>query len=91
MEKNLETYVTFDAFSCLFWKHMLRLMHFGVYFERILRIKWLFSYRNNYSIVITLNEKWLFSYRNNDISCTHAWGADVLEEKRRFGASWCIF
>ena len=30
---------------------MLRLMRFGVYFERILKIKWLFSYRNNYSIV----------------------------------------
>ena len=24
---------------------------FGVYFKRILKIKWLFSYRNNYSIV----------------------------------------
>ena len=30
---------------------MLRLMRFGVYFERILKMKWLFSYRNNYSIV----------------------------------------
>ena len=56
-----------------FFENMLRLMHFGVYFERILKIKLLFSYRNNYSIV-TLNEKWLFSYRNNDISCTHARG-----------------
>ena len=24
---------------------------FGVYFERILKIKWLFSYRKNYSLV----------------------------------------
>ena len=31
---------------------MLRLMHFGVYFERILKMKWLFSYRDNYCIVI---------------------------------------
>ena len=30
--------------------NMLRLMHFGAYFERILKIKWLFSYRNNSSI-----------------------------------------
>ena len=33
------------------FENMLRLMRFGVYFERILKIKWLFSYRNNYSIV----------------------------------------
>ena len=32
-------------------QNMLRLMRFGVYFKRILKIKWLFSYRNNYSIV----------------------------------------
>ena len=29
------------------FENMLRLMRFGVYFERILKIKWLFSYRNN--------------------------------------------
>ena len=34
-----------------FLKTVLRLMSFGVYFERILKIKWLFSYRNNYDIV----------------------------------------
>ena len=34
---------------------MLRLMRFGVYFERILKIKWLFSYRYNYSIVTRIN------------------------------------
>ena len=27
-------------------------MRFGVYFERILKIKWLFSNRNDYSISI---------------------------------------
>ena len=30
---------------------MLLFMRFGVYFKRILKMKWLFSYRNNYSIV----------------------------------------
>ena len=33
------------------FENMLRLMRFGIYFERILKIKWLFSYRHNYSIV----------------------------------------
>ena len=33
------------------FENMLRLMRFGVYIERILKIKWFFSYRNNYSIV----------------------------------------
>ena len=33
-----------------FLKHE-RLMRFDVYVKRILKIKWLFSYRNNYSIV----------------------------------------
>ena len=33
------------------FENMLRLMRFGVYFERILIIKRLFSYGNNYSIV----------------------------------------
>ena len=32
------------------FENMLRLMRFGVYFEITLKIKWLFSYRNNYSI-----------------------------------------
>ena len=54
-------------------------MRFGVYFERILKIKWLFSYRNKYSIA-TLNGKWLFSYRNNDISCTDARGHAPQQE-----------
>ena len=29
------------------FENVLRLLRFGVYFERILKIKWLFSYRNN--------------------------------------------
>ena len=29
---------------------MLRLMRFGVYFEIILKLKWLLSQRNNYSL-----------------------------------------
>ena len=29
------------------FENMLRSMHFGVHIERILKIKWLFSYRNN--------------------------------------------
>ena len=33
------------------FENMLRFMRFGVYFERILKMKWLSSYRNNYSIV----------------------------------------
>ena len=33
------------------FENMLRLMRFDVYFERILKVKWLFSYKNNYSIV----------------------------------------
>ena len=32
------------------FENMLRLMRFGVHFEITLKIKWLFSYRNNYSI-----------------------------------------
>ena len=31
--------------------NMLRLLRFGVYFKRILKINRLFSHRNNYSIV----------------------------------------
>ena len=42
--------------TCLLWgnsheeifENILRLMRFGVYFERILNKKWLFSCRNNY-------------------------------------------
>ena len=30
---------------------MIRLMRFGVYFEKNLKIKWLFLYRNIYNIV----------------------------------------
>ena len=33
------------------FENMLRLVRFGVYFEKILKIKWLFLHRNNYSIV----------------------------------------
>ena len=29
------------------FENILHLKRFGVYFERILKIKWLFSYRNN--------------------------------------------
>ena len=63
---------------------MLRLMSFGVYFERILKIKWLFSYRNNYSIVTR-------------IICFRGSGADVTRENyenlMRFGVyliRWCL-
>ena len=50
------------------FENMLRLMHFGVYFERILDIKWLFSYRNNdiiavrmlgwFEVICSLKKKW---------------------------------
>ena len=60
-------------------ENMLRLMRFGVYFERILKIKGLFSYRNNYSIVTR-------------IYALGAWG-HMLPEKimKIYGAVWCIF
>ena len=40
------------------FENMLRLMRFGVYFERILKMKWLFSYRNNYSIATRIYALW---------------------------------
>ena len=63
---------------------MLRLMRFGVYFERILKMKWLFSYRNNYSIIVTR------------ILCLGAWGPayvtrENFENMMQFGGFWCIF
>ena len=62
---------------------MLQLMRFGVYFERILKIKWLFSYRNNYSIVTR-------------IYALGAWGLayvtrENFENMMQFGAYWGIF
>ena len=61
---------------------MSRLMrNFGVYFERILKIKWLFSYRNNYSIVTR-------------IICFRGSGAHVARENYenmvQFGEFWCM-
>ena len=32
---------------CNFFKNMLQLKHFGLYYERILNSNWLLSYRNN--------------------------------------------
>ena len=40
-----------EYYSWRNFENMLRLMRFGVYFKKFLKIKWLFSYRNNYSIV----------------------------------------
>ena len=36
--------------------------YFGVYFEQFLKIKWLFSYRNNYSIVTRIYALWARGY-----------------------------
>ena len=33
-------------------------MRFGAYFEIFLKIKWLFSYRNNYSLVTRIYALW---------------------------------
>ena len=41
------------------FENMLRLMRFGVYFERILKIYWLFSNRNNYSLVTRIYALWI--------------------------------
>ena len=67
------------------FENMLRLMRFGVYFERILKIKWLFSYRNNDSI---------YSYTH--IYALGAWvpayvTRENFENMMQFGAFWCIF
>ena len=63
---------------------MLRLMSFGVYFERILKVKWLFSYKNNYSIVTriyALGANWGPAYVTRE----------NLKNMMQFGAFWCIF
>ena len=65
------------------FENMLRLMSFGVYFERILKIKWLFSYQNSYSIITR-------------IYALVAWGPayvtiENFENMMQFGAFWCIF
>ena len=61
------------------FENMLRSMRFGVYFERILKMKWLFSYRNN-------------SYTH---ICFRGSGAHVTRENYenivQFGVFWCIF
>ena len=65
------------------FENMLRLMRFRVYFERILKIKWLCSYRNNYSIVTR-------------IYALRVWGPayvkrENFENMMQFGAFWCLF
>ena len=63
------------------FENMLRLMRFGVYFEKNLKIRWLFSYRNNYSIVtriICFRGSWAYVTRKN------------YENMVQFGAFWCI-
>ena len=65
------------------FENMLRLMRFGVYFERILKIKWLFLYRNNYSIV---TRKYALGDRG------HMYVTRKNHENMvQFGALWCIF
>ena len=64
-------------------ENMLRLMRFGIYFDRILKIKWLFLYRNNYSIATR-------------IYALGAWGPAYVTRKKfenmmQFRAFWCIF
>ena len=63
------------------FEKILRLMRFDVYFERILKIEWLFSYRNNYNIIIRI--------------CFRGLGAHVTRENcenmMQSGAFWCIF
>ena len=62
---------------------MLRLMRFGVYFERNLQIKWLFSYRNNYSILVVTRIYALWARR------TYV-SRENYENMMQFGAFWCI-
>ena len=62
------------------FENMLRLMCFGVYFERILKIKWLFSYRNNYSIITRI-------YALGD----RGHMGKNYENMVQFGAFWCLF
>ena len=62
---------------------MLQLMRFGVYFERILKIKWVFSYRNNYSIVTRI-------YALGALGPTYV-TRENFKNMMQFGAFWCIF
>ena len=63
------------------FENMLRLMRFGVYFERTLKIKWLFSYRNNYSIVTRI-----FALGARGHVTRENFG-----NMMQFGAFWCIY
>ena len=61
---------------------MLRLMRFGVYFEKKMKVEWLFLYKNNYGIVTR-------------IYALGAWGPayvtrKFLEIMMQFVAFWCI-
>ena len=67
------------------FENMLRLMCFGVYFERILQIKWLFSYRNNYSIVTRI-----YALVARGQSGAHV-TRENYENMVQFGAFWRIF
>ena len=55
-------------------------MRFGVYFERILKIKWLFSYRNNYNIVTRICFRGLGAYVTRE----------NFENVMQFCAFWCL-
>ena len=49
---NMHADNVFKKFACDTGKgYRSGILRFGVYFEIFLKIKWLFSYRNNYSIV----------------------------------------
>ena len=69
---------------------MLRLMRFGVYFERILKIKSLFSYRNNYSIhgciPWDLSKSIMHYLRGSEAYVIQ----ENFENMVQFGAFWCI-
>ena len=62
-------------------ENMLRLMRLGVHFKRILKIKWLFSYRNNYGIVTRI------CFRGSGAYVTR----ENFENMMQFGAFWFIF
>ena len=85
--RNQSLYTTDSNFFldiCLLWgnfheeifKNILRLTRFGVYFERIFNIKWLFSCRNNYI----------------NYSCTPIrWGSRVYASSPvKILKTWCI-
>ena len=69
------------------FENLLRLMLFGVYFERILKVKWLFSYKNNYSIVITR----IYTLGAWGLGGQHTLPEKKIENMMQFGAFWCIF